>query len=73
MDASFSLMKNAGRPLTLKFRAAPSPWATGRAPVAEGPEPEPEPEPSPGGSLAAGGGLLDESVPVEEGGALDML
>lgn len=30
LDASTQVMQNAGRPLTLTFRAVPSPWATDR-------------------------------------------
>eukprot|EP01043_Picozoa_sp_COSAG02_P045851 COSAG02_NODE_4233_length_5606_cov_115.218230_5_plen_64_part_00 len=61
-------MQTAGRPVTLSFRALPSPWATGRpndtdnkgtfAPAPLGSEPEPEVDQQPHVADA-----LDESVP----------
>jgi hypothetical protein len=72
LESSTKLMQNAGRPLTLFFRALPSPWATGRpndtdnkgtlstfAPAPLGSEPEPAIDQQPHINDA-----LDESVPV---------
>ena len=82
LESSTQLMRNAGRPLALSFRALPSPWATDRpndtvatshnmvavAPAAADREREPFPEPEPElGPQPHGAGVLDESVPVGVG------